>query len=176
MCDSGAPVGILIEDLEGPGVYGGDGLVELGGDVEDVAMGVVDGKVGADGVAEVDNAGDFAGGDVDDEHLLAVGAGAAYAGVAVDGQVGGAAVGRGGDLVAGDAVFLEGEGLLCGRGVDEGEGVVLLIGYEDGALILGDGGGEAASRKAAEVGRTLIFMAASLHGGGEVGIVGEFGE
>ena len=137
----GCAGGDLIEDLEGPGVYGGDGLVELGGDVEDVAMGVVDGKVGADAVAEVDNAGDFAGGDVDDEHLLAVGAGAAYAGVAVDGQVGGAAVGRGGDFVAGDAVFLEGEGLLCGRGVDEGEGVVLLIGYEEGALILGDGGG-----------------------------------
>ncbi len=49
--------------------------------------------MGADAVAEVDYAGDLVGGDVDDEHLVAVGAGAAYSSVTVDGEIGGAAVG-----------------------------------------------------------------------------------
>ncbi len=102
-------------------------------------MGVVDGEVGADAVAEVDGAGDLAGGDVDDEHLVAVGAGAAYSGVAVDGEVGGAAVGRGGDFVAGDAVFGDGGDLLGAGRVDDGEGVVFLVGDEEGSLGIGCG-------------------------------------
>lgn len=125
--------GNFVEDFEGAGVDGRDGLVEFGGDVEDVAVGVVDGKVGADAVAEVDGGGDLVGGDVDDEHLVAVGAWAAYACVAVDGDVCGATVGRGGDFMSGDAVFLDGYGLSCGHRVNQGEGVVLLIGYEEGA-------------------------------------------
>ena len=123
--------GDLVENLKGFGVDGCDGLVEFGGDVEEIAVGVVDGEVGADAVAEVQGRGDVAGGDIDDEHLVAVGAWAANACVAVDGKVSGAAIGGGSDFMSGDAVFLECEGLLPGGGIDEGESVVGLVGDED---------------------------------------------
>jgi hypothetical protein len=148
----GGAGGNFVEDLEGFGIDGGDGLIEFGGDVEDVAVGVVNGEMGAHAMAEVDDAGDLAGGNVDDEHLVAVSAGATDACVAVDGEVGGAAVGRGGDFVSGDAVFLEGVSLFRGGGVDEGEGVVFLIGDEEGAGGLGVGGGERYGEREAEQG------------------------
>src|SRR5262249_11328938 len=122
-------------------VDGGDGLVEFGGDVEDVAVGVVDGKVWADAMAEIDSAGDFASRDVDDEHLRAISAGGADASAAVDGHLCGAPVRAGGDFVAAGGVLLEcGDLAACGD-VDEGDGFVFLVGNEDGSVVLGDGGG-----------------------------------
>ena len=47
------------DDFEGFGIDEGDGLVELGGDVEQAVFGSEDGQVRADAVAEVDVADDF---------------------------------------------------------------------------------------------------------------------
>ena len=80
-------------NFEGFGVDDGDGLVELGGDVEQAIFRTDGGKVGAHAVIEADVAGDLLRGDVDDGDFCAVGAGLADAGVAVDGDEGEAAVG-----------------------------------------------------------------------------------
>ena len=80
-------------DFEGLGIDDGDGVVELSGDVEQAVFGSEDGHVGAYAVAEVEAADDFLGCNVDDDEASAVGAGLADAGVAVNGNVGEAAVG-----------------------------------------------------------------------------------
>ncbi len=43
--------------------------------------------------------------------------------------------------MARDAVFGDGGGLVAAGGVDEGEGVILLVGYEQGSLALREGAG-----------------------------------
>jgi hypothetical protein len=49
------------DDFEGLGIDDGDGVVELGGDVEQAVFGSEDGHVGADAVAEVEAADDLSG-------------------------------------------------------------------------------------------------------------------
>ena len=115
---------------EGLRVESGEGMVELGGDVEYLARVVEDGQMRTDAVVELDGVHDLAGGEIDDLNLVPVGAGLAHAGVAVDGHEGGAAVGGGRDFVAGYALYVDGRDLLTGGRVDHAEGVVLLIGHE----------------------------------------------
>ena len=93
------------DDLQRFGIDDGDGLVEFSGDVELAISGADHGAVRANAVVEGDVADDFVCGDIDDGDVLAVGAGLAYAGVAVDGDEGQFAVGRGDDFMAGDAAF-----------------------------------------------------------------------
>jgi len=80
-------------DFEVFGIYQGDGLVELGGDVEEAVFGPEDRHVGADAVAEVDVTDDFLPGDIDDGEVAAVGAWFADTGIAVDRDVGETSVG-----------------------------------------------------------------------------------
>src|ERR1700733_3116574 len=82
----------------------------------------------ADSVAEVDRVGYLAAGKIDDGDRAAVGACAAYAGVAVDWNVGGGAVGRSRDFVAGDAVDGNGGDLLAGDWINEAEVATGLVG------------------------------------------------
>ena len=79
-------------------------------------------------MAEVYVAGDLAGLEIDDDHVGAVGACCGYSGVAVDGHVGGVAVGRDGDLVASDTALGDGAELAAGCGVDDADGGVALVG------------------------------------------------
>ena len=93
MWDCAWPVG-TVPTILSVRIDEGDRLVELGGDVEQAGLGPEERAVRADAVAEIDVADDLPRGDVDDDHVGAVGAGLADAGVAVDGDEGEAAVGR----------------------------------------------------------------------------------
>ena len=81
------------DNLQCFGIDDGDGLVELGGDVEQAIFRPDDGAMRANAVIECDVADDLACGDVDDGDVGAVGAGLPDAGVAVDGNEGEFAVG-----------------------------------------------------------------------------------
>ena len=143
------------DDGEGVRVDDGDGLVELGGDVEEMVDGVEDSLVGTDAVAEIDDVDDLAGGEIDDEDLVTVGSGLADTGVAIDGNKGGAAVERGGDLMAGDVVFGDDGDLFAAGGINEAEGAGELIGSNKDAR----GGGR----------RWLGDDGTSQHKGGQAG-------
>ena len=99
MCDSGWPVGIRSTIFWRARIDHGDRARELGGDVE-ATVGPEQGAVRTLGPTEVDGGHAAARRDVDDVHGPAVRAGLAHARIAVDGHVGGAAVGRGDHLVA----------------------------------------------------------------------------
>jgi hypothetical protein len=83
--------------------------------------------VGADAVAEVEVPTTFVRGDIDDDEVAAVGAGLADAGVAVDGDVGEAAVGRGDDFMAGCAAFRDRGEDSAGDGIDDGEALLAFL-------------------------------------------------
>ena len=116
---------------EGTRVDDSDGMIELGGDVEEAVDGVEDSLVRSHAVAEIDDVDDPVGQEINNEDLLAVGAGLADAGVAVDGKEGGAAVGRGGDFMAGDALFRDDGDLFAAGGVDQAESAGELVGGEE---------------------------------------------
>ena len=78
MCDCAGPVGMWPTILRSLGVDDGDGLVEFGGDVEQVGRGRKR-EGAAHAVAEVEVADDLARGQIDDEHLVAVDARLAHA-------------------------------------------------------------------------------------------------
>ncbi len=72
------------DNLQRFGIDDGDGLVELGCHVELAVFRTDHGAVRAHAVVEGDVADDLVAGDVDDGNVRAIGAGLAYAGVAVD--------------------------------------------------------------------------------------------
>jgi hypothetical protein len=78
-------------------------------------------------VSELHRPGDFAGGDIDDYHAVAVGSGLADAGVAVDRHVGRAAVGGRHHFVSGLAAFGHGGHLFAGGDIDNPEALVAFI-------------------------------------------------
>jgi len=73
--------------------------------------------------------------DVDDHHVLAVGARLAHAGVAVDGHIRQAAVRRRGDLVAGDSALYDRHDDLARRGIDNGQAGVAFLSDQQVALL-----------------------------------------
>src|SRR6266852_1248724 len=79
-----------------------DGVGEFGADVEQ-AIGSEKRLVRAKGLAEVNGGSELAPLEIDDVDRCAVGSGPADAGIAVDGNVGEARIGRDSDLVAVDA-------------------------------------------------------------------------
>jgi len=124
--------GDAVDDLVGLGIDDRDRVGDLGRDVEP-AVGPEHRAVRPLGAAEVDRRHPTARRDVDDVHGLPVGAGAADAGVAVDGHVGRAAVGRGDHLVAGDAALLDRRHLAARDGIDDAQSVIALVGHEQQA-------------------------------------------
>lgn len=119
------------EDLERGGIDDGDGVFDLGSDIEQAVLGTDEGAVRAEAAAEIDFGDKAAGGNVDDGDGAPVGAGAADAGVAEDGDEGAAAIGRGDDFMAGNAVDIHsGEG-AAGGGVHDAEAVAALDGDEE---------------------------------------------
>ena len=73
--------------------------------------------------------------------------------------------------MSGDAVFGKGEGLPGGGGVDEGEGVVLLVGDEEGAGLgecggkgEGEGEREQVGGEGTNLHRPRVYMFASAGG------------
>ena len=74
-------------------------------------------------------------GDVDDGDVLAIGSGAANAGVAVDGHEGELAVGGGDDFVARDAAFGHRSEDAAAGGIDDGEALGAFFGDEKARLL-----------------------------------------
>ena len=86
----------------------------------------------AQGLAEVDGGGELALLEIDDVDGGAIGAGLADAGIAVDGDVGEARVGRDGHFVAVDADGNFGE-FTARFGIDEENGVFFLVSDDENA-------------------------------------------
>ena len=122
------PGGDGAHNLEGLRVDDGHRLIEFRGHIDQIVDPIVDRAMGAHAVAKIDLAGDLLAGNIDHHHLPAVGSRLAYTRVSVDRHIGGSAIGRGGDFVAGDAPFRHcGELLVSGR-VDDAEVAVSLVG------------------------------------------------
>ncbi len=92
--------GDFADDLQRGWIDDSDGVVEFGGDIQQAADGIDHREMRADAVAEVDDAGDLFDAEIDDQQLVAVDAGLAHAGVAVNRQEGAVPVLRCGDLMA----------------------------------------------------------------------------
>ncbi len=90
---------------------------------------VVDDAMGTDAVAKVDVADDFARGQIDDQHFVAIEAGVTDADIAVDGNVGDAAVrGCSGFMTVHDGyAFGDGRDRLFGGGVDKADVFISLV-------------------------------------------------
>ena len=111
----------------------GDILIEFRRHVEQSIMLVIDHAMGPDAVAEIDMAGNFARGQIDDQHFVAIESRMADADIAIDGNVGGAAVGRGCGFMTvhdGDA-FGDGRDLLFAGSIDQADVFISLVDHNE---------------------------------------------
>src|SRR5277367_3475756 len=109
------------------GIDGGDSLVQLGRDVKQIAVWIVDYAMRPHTVTKVDVADDLARSDVDHNHIAAIAARLAHTRIAIDRYVSGATVGRRSHLMAGDAAFRNDGDLPGGDKIDDAEVPIALV-------------------------------------------------
>ncbi len=108
------------DDLQRFGVDDADGLIEFGGDVQHAVFRPELRTVRPDAMPEIDVPDHFTVGDVNDDHVAAVGPGLAHTGVSVDRHVGSASVRRCGDLMSRRSIFGDFGLLLAGCRINDG--------------------------------------------------------
>ena len=128
MCDSGFPVGIDPTIFRRARIDRGDGILQLGADVEKTILRTEHRAMRTHTLAEIQIANNLARCDVDDDEIASVGSRLSYAGVSVDRNVRKFSVRRGDHLMSGNSTFRNGRDLLTRFRIDDAERVLALVG------------------------------------------------